>query len=268
MRRVVFNQKGGVGKSSIACNLAAIAATRGQRTLVVDLDVQGNASLYLGVDTHSPEFPYPEATVAHLLRQTATTWFATAKPALDFVRETEFTNLDLLCASPLLNQLSAELESRYKIYKLRDALIELSKHYDEMFIDTPPNFNFYSKTALIAAEAVLIPYDCDSFSRNALNQLLDNLVDLKQDHNPALKVEGVVINQFNAQARLPKTLIDELKRDQLPVLNAYLAASVKMKESHHLAKPLIYCARNHKLTEQFNALYDEISRHAGAPVNA
>lgn len=261
MRRVVFNQKGGVGKSSIVCNLAAVAAAKGLRTLVVDLDVQGNASLYLGVDVHSPEMAYPEATVAHLLRQTATTWFSSAKPALEFVRETKFEHLDLLCASPLLNQIVAELESRYKIYKLRDALDELQPQYDVMFIDTPPNFNFYSKTALIASDSVLIPYDCDSFSRNALNQLLENLVDLKQDHNPKLQVEGVVINQFNAQARLPKALIEELRHDNLPVLDAYLPTSVKMKESHHRAEPLIYYAPSHKLTESFVALFDELQTH-------
>lgn len=264
MRRVVFNQKGGVGKSSIVCNLAAVAASQGLRTLVVDLDVQGNASLYLGVDVHSPDMPEPEATVAHLLRQSATTWFSTAQPALNFVRETEFPNLDILCASPLLSQIEQELESRYKIYKLRDALKELESEYELIFIDTPPHFNFYSKTALIAADSVLVPYDCDSFSRNALNQLLHNLVDLKQDHNPGLQVEGIVINQFNGQARLPRTLIEELKQDHLPVLNAYLPTSVKMKESHHLAKPLIYCAPKHKLTEQFVQLFEELQVAAGA----
>lgn len=268
MRRVIFNQKGGVGKSSITCNLAAVAASRGKRTLIVDLDIQGNASLYLGVDVHSPDLPYPESTVAHLLRQSATTWFASAKPALEYVRETQFANLDLLCASPLLSQISSELESRYKIYKLRDALVELQNEYDAIFIDTPPNLNFYSKTALIAAEAVLIPYDCDSFSRNALNQLLDNLVDIKQDHNPTLKVEGIVINQFNQQARLPRELIEELRQDHLPVMNAYLPSSVKMKESHSASKPLIYFAKSHKLTSQFETLFDELCANEKQPAES
>lgn len=262
MRRVVFNQKGGVGKSSITCNLAAISADSGMRTLVVDLDVQGNSSVYLGVDVHAPDMPDPEATVAHLLRQSATTWFSSAEPAIHFVRETSFPNLDLLAASPLLSQISNELESRYKIYKLRDALNELQEHYDHIFIDTPPNFNFYSKTALIAADTVLIPYDCDSFSRHALNQLLENLVDLRQDHNPDLRIEGVIINQFNAQARLPGELIAELKQDNMPVLDSYIPTSVKMKESHQQSAPLIYCAKNHKLTQQFVALFDELEAKA------
>jgi chromosome partitioning protein len=135
----------------------------------------------LGVDIHCPQMISPEASIAHLLRQSASAWFSSAQPAISFVRETHFPKLDLLAASPLLSTIAPELESRYKIYKLREVLDELSGEYDRIFIDTPPNFNFFSKTALIAADRVLIPYDCDSFSKQGLNQLLENLVDLKQD---------------------------------------------------------------------------------------
>jgi len=260
MRRVIFNQKGGVGKSSITCNLAAVSASRGLRTLVVDLDVQGNASLYLGIDVHAESEGDPEASVAHLLRRSASSWFAARKPAIGFVRETPYERLDLLAASPLLDQIVTELELRYKIYKLREALDELASEYDRVFIDTPPSFNFYTKTALIAADRVLIPYDCDSFSQHALAQLMENTVDLQHDHNPKLEFEGVIINQFNEQARLPRELVEELRRGQLPVLDTYLSASVKMKESHRRATPLIYYAKRHKLTAQFVDLFDEIEK--------
>jgi len=259
MRRVIFNQKGGVGKSSITCNLAAVAAQQGQRTLVVDLDVQGNSSFYLGVDTYSEErCKSVNGTVAELLKQSTVSWFSSKRSASDFVQATAFDNLFLMPSSPALELIEKELETRYKIYKLRDALEELSEQFDQIYIDTPPNFNFYSKSALIAAETVLVPFDCDSFSKQALYNLMSNISELKQDHNPKLRIEGIVVNQFNSQANLPKTLIDELRADQLTVLESMLPASVKMKESHRAQKPLIYMAPSHRLSQQFLALYREL----------
>jgi chromosome partitioning protein len=263
MRRVIFSPKGGVGKSSITCNLAAISAARGLRTLVVDLDVQGNASLYLGVDVHAPDVEHKEADVAHLLRRAAGSWLSSLPPAIGFVRETDFERLDLLASSAELSSIGRELEARYKIYKLREALDELSGEYDRVYIDTPPTFDFYSKTALIACDRVLIPYDCDRFSRHALDLLLASTLELRADHNPKLAIEGIVINQFNPAARLPKALVEELRRDGLPVLESYLGSSVKMRESHLVGKPLIYLAPKHKLTGQLVALFDEIERERG-----
>ncbi|MBA6411642.1 ParA family protein [Parahaliea sp. F7430] len=263
MRRVVFNQKGGVGKTSITCNLAAISASEGLRTLVLDLDVQGNSTHYLVGEIDAEAFPAEAQGVAGLFKQTVGPRKMRNNPD-SFVWETPYENLYLMPSSPVLSQLEKELESRYKIYKLRDALNKLDELYDRIYIDTPPSFNFYSKSALIAADAVLVPFDCDSFARQSLYALMENIAELQEDHNPDLEVEGIVINQFNSQARLPGELVAELEEEGYPVLATYLNTSVKMKESHHLNRPLIDLAPSHKLTQQYIELHRELEKRRSA----
>ncbi|MBN7795604.1 ParA family protein [Parahaliea mediterranea] len=257
MRRVVFNQKGGVGKTSITCNLAAISASQGYRTLVLDLDVQGNTTHYLVGEIDAEAFPAEAQGVAGLFKQTVGPRRMRNNPD-SFVWETPYENLFLMPSSPVLTTLEKELESRYKIYKLRDALEKLDEEYDRIYIDTPPNFNFFSKSALIAADSVLVPFDCDSFARQSLYALMENIAELQEDHNPGLEVEGIVINQFNSQARLPGELVAELEEEGYPVLATYLNTSVKMKESHREHRPLIDLAPSHKLTTQYLDLHAEL----------
>lgn len=255
VRRVVFNQKGGVGKSTITCNLAAIAATRGKRTLVVDLDPQGNSTHYLlgdGADSL-------ERSVADLFEQTLRIrMFADKTEA--FVSSTPFERLDILPSSPALDELMPKLETRYKIFKLREALDELADDYDLVFIDTPPALNFYTRSALIAADRCLIPFDCDDFSRRALYSLLESVQELKADHNDALSVEGVVVNQFQPRANLPQQVVQELVDEGLPVLRPYLSSSVKVRESHQRNAPMIHLDPRHKLTGEYVSLFEALGR--------
>ena len=254
MRRVVFNQKGGVGKSTITANLAAISASQGLRTLVLDLDAQGNTTRYLlgnGADGL-------ETSVADFFNQTLSFTF-NPKNAGEFIYETPFENLHLMPSSPALDELHGKLESRYKIYKLRDALDALAARYDRIYIDTPPALNFYTRSALIASQRCLIPFDCDDFSRRALYALMDNVKEIQADHNRELQVEGIVVNQFQPRASLPQKVVAELIAEGLPVLQPYLSSSVKMKESHERALPMIHLDAKHKLTLEFVALHDALA---------
>lgn len=260
MRRVVFNQKGGVGKSSITVNLAAISAAQGKRTLVLDLDPQCNASQYLLGNAAVYERDKPELTpnIGQFFAQSLT-FKVKEKPLSEFVHPTSFSHLFVIPSNPELREIEHLLESKHKIYKLAAALQQLSHSYDEIFIDTPPAFNFYTLSALIAAERCLIPFDCDAFSRRALYSLLDNVQETCSDHNNQLQIEGIIINQFQPRASLPVKLVNELREEGLPVLDPALSSSVIMRESHQLCMPLIHYAPKHKLTQEFVALFKTLS---------
>ncbi len=248
---VVFNQKGGVGKSTITCNLAAISASQGLRTLVIDLDPQGNSTSYLMGDTASDEQP----SVAGFFEQTLSYSFRNVPPS-EYVVETPFENLDVMPSSPALNELLVKLESRQKIYKLREALVQLAETYDRIYIDTPPALNFFTRAALIGATGCLIPFDCDSFSRQALYALMDNVQEIRADHNPDLQIDGIVVNQFQSRANLPQRMVAELIEEGLPVLQPYLPSSVRIRESHEQSLPMIHLDPNHKITLALVQLHD------------
>jgi chromosome partitioning protein len=253
MIRVLFNIKGGVGKSSLTVNLAAISATQGQRTLLIDLDTQCNSSQYLDfTDTES------ETTIADLFEQTVT-FHLVRKPSTEFCQPTQYENLDLIQGSTKLAQLENELDSRHKIYKLRDALVDLNKEYDQIYIDTPPALNFYSLSALIGADTCLVPIDCDDFARKGLYSLQQKIDEIKEDHNPTLTIEGIVANQYMANAKLPNQIVNELVEEGYPVLPIYINQSVKMRESHQANRPLIDIAPKHKLTQSLVELHNLLS---------
>jgi chromosome partitioning protein len=250
MRRVVFNQKGGVGKSSIACNLAAVSASEGYRTLLIDLDAQANSTQYLTGLTGA-DIPMG---IAEFFKNTLSSGLLTKKNAVD-IYETPYDNLHVITATAELADLQPKLEAKHKINKLRKLLDDLDEDYDRIYIDTPPALNFYAVSALIAADRVLIPFDCDSFSRQALYGLLEEIQELKDDHNEDLSVEGIVVNQYQARASLPQQMLDALIAEGLPVLPVYLSSSVKMRESHEANMPLIHLDPRHKLTQQFVELH-------------
>ncbi len=255
MIRVVFNQKGGVGKSTIVCNLAAVAASQGLRTLVIDLDAQGNSSRYL----LGGEVDKVEIGVADFFEETLSYRLRTRDPA-EYITATPFDNLSVMVADPKLADLQTKLETKLKIFKLSEALTTLRKQYQQIWIDTPPALNFYTLSALIAADRCLIPFDCDDFSRQALYRLLENVDEIRSDHNKKLKVEGIVVNQFNARSNLPTRVVEELIAEKLPVLPQYISSTIKVKESHEAATPLIYFEPSHKVSGEYRALFDLLDK--------
>jgi len=256
MRRVIFNQKGGVGKSTITCNLAAISAVEGKKTLVIDLDIQGNSTQYL----LGHKIADADKTIAHFFKDClGISLFGGGKKGIESaIHETPFPNLFVLPSHPELEALQSRLDSRYKIFKLKEELEKL-EGFDAVYIDTPPILNFYSQSALIAAERCLIPFDCDTFARDSLYTLMKSIAEVKADHNESLEIEGIVVNQYQRQANLPRQLVEELIAEGLPVLENKISPSVKVRESHSASQPLVHHAPTHKLTDEYRALYVEIN---------
>ena len=254
MNRVIFNKKGGVGKSTITCNLAAISASKGKTTLVVDLDTQGNSTHYLlGYRTEELD-----STLADFYASTLSVSLF-PKDFSEYIYETEVPNLYVMPSHPEMDNLHSKLESRYKIYKLKEAL-DAIEGFDNIFIDTPPALNFYTRSALIAANQCIIPFDCDIFSKQALYSLLETVEEIKADHNPDLNVEGIVVNQFQQRAKLPNQLVDELVAEKIKLFKTKISSSVKIKESHSASLPMIQFTPKHKVTEEFKSLYKELKK--------
>ncbi|MDY0361590.1 MAG: ParA family protein [Desulforegulaceae bacterium] len=251
MVKVVFNQKGGVGKSTITCNLASVGAMSGKKTLVIDLDSQCNSSFYL-LGENSPK----DVSVSGYYKDILYSFFTKPDPSR-YVLNTKFENLFLMAADDELDSIMEKLESRYKMFKLKEALESLKNDYDEIWIDTPPALNFYTRSALIGADECIVPFDCDSFSKKAVENVFRSASEIKADHNPKLEIKGIVANQFQKNANFPAAILKELKDEGLPVFDTLVSSSVKIKESHYASKPMVYFDPKHKISSEFISLYNE-----------
>jgi chromosome partitioning protein len=249
MKRTIFNQKGGVGKTSITCNLAAAFAVLGRKTLVVDLDAQGNATSYLLASKAAGI----SATIADFFASTLETIRLFEPSLASCVYPSDIPGLAVIPASQELAELQPKLESRYKIFKFGAALDKLIKdgNWDEVLIDTPPALNIFSMSALMTSDRVLIPYDCDAFSAEGLERVIATVEEVKADHRPNIQIEGIVINQFQAQAKLPMQAVQNLQNEGHKILKPWISTSVAMRESHARHIPLPVLKPTHKVSQEF-----------------
>jgi chromosome partitioning protein len=223
----VANQKGGVGKTTTSVNLAADLAYLGYKTLLIDLDPQGNASSGLGIDRHTASTIYDV-----LIGQ---------KELPECIQPTPLEGLFVVPANP--NLIGAEVElinaiSREK--KLKTALKKLPEDFHFVIFDCPPSLGLLTINAFTASHSILIPTQCEYYALEGLGQLMSTFQIVKEDLNESLEIEGVVLTMFDPRNKLTHEVERELKQHFPETLyNTHIPRNVKLSESPSFGKPII-----------------------------
>lgn len=258
----IANQKGGVGKTTTAINLGAALALAGQKTLVVDVDPQGNASTGLGILASQRE-----TTTYDVLLGEASLTQAIVSSSID--------NLDVAPANVELSGADAELmEYEDRAGRLRTALEALrgdteNAKYNYVLIDCPPSLNLLTVNALSAADAILVPLQCEFFALEGVTQLLTTVKRIQSGLNPRLKIHGIALTMYDKRNNLSAQVAEDV-RENLPdlVFKTLIPRNVRLSEAPSFAMPaLIYdpdCAGSKAYTE----LAKEILERDGALENA
>ena len=225
----VANQKGGVGKTTSAVNIAASVAHLGHPTLLIDSDPQGNATSGLGINKKNVHHSLYDVLLGE-------------STAAEAVLETEYKNLSVLPATIDLAGAEFELMERSKRQTaLVEALRELDGCCKFIVIDCPPSLGLLTVNALTAADGVIIPMQCEYFALEGLSQLMMTVRRVKNAHNPALTIAGILITMYDGRLNLSAQVLDELKKYYSDALfRTMIPRNVRLSEAPSFGEPILY----------------------------
>lgn len=244
---VVANQKGGVGKTTTAINLSASLASAEARTLLVDFDPQGNATAGLGFDRAGLDHTIYDVLCGDI-------------PISEAVYPTETENLFLLPARSDLAGASVELlglENRHNF--LKDTLRDIDDAFEYILIDCPPSLGILTVNALVAADSLLIPIQCEYFALEGLSDLMNTLERIRQGFNPDLQIEGVLLTMFDERLNLSSQIAENVK-DFLgeQMFETIIPRNVRLAEAPSFGKPIIMYDPRSKGADSYMRLAREL----------
>lgn len=249
----IANQKGGVGKTTTAINLAAALAEAGENVLLVDLDPQGNASTGLGIDLEDRIY----TTYDLLLEDT---------PLGEIILPTDTDNVSIVPATVDLSSADIELYSNEKrSHLLRDALKQTdidTFEFDYILIDCPPSLNLLTVNAMVAADSILVPLQSEFFALEGLSQLMLTIREMRETANPGLRIEGIVLTMYDRRNNLSQQ-VEQDARDNLGdlVFKTLIPRNVRVSEAPSFAMPVLSYDSSSKGAVAYRALASEVIKN-------
>ena len=247
----VVNQKGGVGKTTTAVNLAACLATGGQPTLLIDCDSQANATAAIGFQKDPSRRTLYHALILN-------------EPFDKLVQKSQVDGLDVVPADKNLAGAAVELVSaESREYKLQGFLRDVRHKYAFIILDCPPALDLLTLNALVAADSVMVPIQCEYLALEGVSELLDTLMRIRRTLNPSLEIEGILLTMYDERTTLSRQVATDLRSFfGTQIFQSLIPRNVRLAEAPSFGKPIIYYDMNSRGAEGYTQLAQEVIANA------